>query len=399
MTVDSFGYGTYLPLALLYFHWVTGLPLTRVGLLLSAAALIAVIANPAVGMIVDRYGARTALTASYLARCAAFAAFAVVNNQIELFLAVTVMAGGGVAFQSAIQAFVAEIARGMNRDRLIAVQRSVRNGGLGGGALIASVIVSLHSVAAYRAIVLIACGAFLVAALLVAGIPAPRPIPRERSARQRGGYRAVIRNRPFLTLTLITFPIAFGYMVPSVILSVYISRVLHVAAFWIGVVYAMNTGSVALFQIPVTRLLVRYRRTRSCALGQLVFGMAFLTYLTAAALPAGIAIPVGLVGGTILFSIAELMHSATTYALTASAAPEDLRGRHLAFYQFSWEIPRAAAPTVLTFLLAASPAAMWLLLAVGVIGSAPLLMRLEPRLPADAIYPMPAPGLAAAAGK
>jgi hypothetical protein len=92
----------------------------------------------------------------------------------------------------------------------------------------------------------------------------------------------------------------------------------------------------------------------------------------------------------VVVTFAELLHGATLSALTASAAPEALRGRHLAFYQFSWTIPTAVAPAVLTALLVFSPSAMWLLLAVCVAGSALFVLRLEPRLPAYAVYPVPA---------
>lgn len=413
--VDSFGYGSYLPLSLLYFHRVTGMSLSRAGFILSAAALIAVVANPLGGTLVDRYGPRSVLVGGYLLRAAGFCAYSLVTGQAGIFLTTVVVAFGAITFQPAIQAFVVEIARGQNRDRMIAAQRSIRNAALGGGALVASFIISLRSLAAYHAIVLIAGGAFLAAALLAAGLPTRRTEAEQPAAERpaagragaggaadgsagRGGYLAVIRNRPFFLLTMATFPVALGYMVPSVIIPVYLTQVLHAPASWAGMLYAVNTAGVALLQMPVTRLLIRYRRTRSCALGQLVFALAFGTFGAAIALPPGTAALAALFCGIILFTAAELLHSATTYALTASAAPDKLRGRHLAFYQFSWEIPRAAAPAVLTVLLATSPAGMWVLLAAGVVASAMFLLRLESRLPAAAVHPRVAALAAQSAG-
>lgn len=391
MTIDSIGYGSYLPLSLLYFHRVTGLPLARAGFILTVAALIAMAANPLAGSLVDRYGARTVLVGGYLVRAAGFGAYSLVTNQSEMFIVATVEAFGTASFQPAIQAFVAEIGQGPTRDRLIAAQRSIRNAGLGAGALIASAIVSLHSTTAYHAIVLTSGAAFLAAALIVGGIPAPRIAARVPSgSRERGGYRTVVRNRPFFLLTLGTVPVALGYMVLSVSLPVYITQVLHASPSWAGVMYAVNTAGIALLQMPVTRLLARSRRTRACALGQAIFVLAFGLYAVAGALPGGRkAELIGLFCGTVLFTAAELLHGASASALTASAAPEQLRGRHLAFYQFSWAIPQAVAPAVLTALLMASPTAMWLVLAAGVVVSTLFLLRLEPRLPAQAVYPVP----------
>jgi MFS family permease len=388
MTVDAVGYGIYLPLSLIYFHRVTGLSLTRVGFVITVASLLALVSTPLTGSLVDRYGARTVLLGGYLVRAAGFGGYALVRNQTEMLLAATVAAFGTTSFSSAIPAFVSEIAKGPSRDKLIAVQRSVRNAGLGAGALAASAIISLHSLAAYHSIVLCSSAAFLAAALLVAGLPSPGPVARRGGPRKRGGYRAVIRNRPFLLLTLATAPVALGYMTLSVSLPVYMIQVLHVVPSWAGVMYAINTAGIALLQLPVTRLVVKHRRTRACALGEMLFALAFILYAAASMLPGTGAVLGGLVVATIVFTFAELLHGATSSALSASAAPEELRGRHLAFFQFAWTIPIAVAPAVLTALVALSPYALWLVLAAGVTGSALLLVfRLEPRLPAEAVYP------------
>jgi len=388
MAIDSAGYGMYLPLSLLYFHRVTGMPITRAGFIITVAALIAMVGNPLAGSLVDRYGARTVLLGGYLIRAAGFGAYSLVTNQTEMLITTTLVAFGATSFQPSIQAFVAEIAQGASRDRLIAAQRSIRNAGLGAGALAASAIVSLHSLAAYHAIVLTGAVAFVAAALLVSAIPVTGSAARRRTgARERGSYLTVVRNRPFFLLTLSTVPVALGYMILSVSIPVYITQVLHAEPSWAGLMYAVNTAGIALLQMPVTRLLVRFRRTRACALGQVLFGLAFVLYLAASALPRGIAVLAGLFCATVLYTFAELLHGATSSALTASAAPDVLRGRHLAFYQFSWAIPMAVAPAVLTALLTASPAAMWLVLATGVIASAAYLLRLESQLPAQAVYP------------
>lgn len=70
MVVDATGAGMYLPLSLLYFHHVTGLPLTQVGTLMTAAAVIGLISNPAAGVLIDRFGARAVVTGGYLLRAA-----------------------------------------------------------------------------------------------------------------------------------------------------------------------------------------------------------------------------------------------------------------------------------------------------------------------------------------
>lgn len=393
MLVDATGSGLYLPLSLLFFHHVTGLPLVRTGVLLSAAALLSLLGNPVAGLLVDRFGAPAVVVGGYLVRAAGFACYPLVDSPATLVAAAGLVAFGDGTFPPSIQALVAEIATGADRDRLLAAQRSLRNAGLGAGGLLAAAALGGGGDGVYPILVLGTAVAFTAAAVLVRGLPRPAAGAAGRAGAGRG-YRLVARNRPFLGLTLANVPTALGYTVLAVSLPVYLTRDLGAPASWVGVLYAVNTVGIALLQIPVTAVLTRFRRTRAAAAGTAVFGVAFALFAALGLLTAGPALLVGVFAATALFTAGELMHGATASALVAGAAPAATRGRHLAVYQLSWAVPTALAPAVLTALAAATPTGTWLLLAVGVAGSALALLRLEPRLPAAAVRPsaaLPAP--------
>lgn len=388
IVVDATGSGMYLPLSLLYFHHVTGMPVTQVGTVMTTAALLGLIGNPLTGVFIDRYGARAVVVGGYALRAMGFATYSFVDSAAQMFVVVAVVAFGDVSFSPSIQSFIAEIVQSTARDKLLAAQRSLRNAGLGAGGLVAGGALALGSDSAFQVIVIGTAVSYLAAAVLIRSVPGPAdagsgPTP----TRVKGGYRLVARNRPFLWLTLLNVPTALGYMVLSVSLPVYITRELDASVSLVGVLYAVNTVGIALLQIPVTRILMRYRRTRVAALGGVVFCTAFLSFAALGLVPAGTGVLIGVFAATVLFTLGELLHGATISALVASAAPENTRGRHLAVYQLSWAIPTALAPAVLTALLALSPTGMWLLLAVGVAGSALALVRLELRLPVRAVQP------------
>ncbi|MEU1056517.1 MFS transporter [Streptomyces sp. NPDC005876] len=385
MVVDATGSGMYLPLSLLYFHHITGLPVTQVGAIMTTAALLGLAGNPVTGVLIDRYGARTVVVGGYVLRAAGFAAYPLADSAVAMFAVVAVVAFGDVSFSPSIQSFVAEIVRGSARDKLLAAQRSLRNAGLGAGGLIAGAALALGDGTAFQVIVVGTAVAYLAAAALIRSIPLPPEPEGPPPARTKRGYRLVARNRPFLALTLLNVPTAFGYMVLSVSLPVYITQELDASDSLVGVLYATNTVGIALLQIPVTRLLTRYRRTRAAALGGGVFCVAFLSFAALGLISARTPVLIGVFAATLLFTLGELLHGATASALVASTAPEATRGRHLAVYQLSWAIPTALAPAVLTGLLQLSPTGMWLLLAAGVAGSALALVRLEPKLPAQAV--------------
>jgi MFS family permease len=391
MVVDATGAGMYLPLSLLYFHHVTGLPIAQVGVVMTAGALFALVGNPIAGTLVDRFGARAVVVGGYLLRASGFAVYPLVDSAWTMFLAVALVAVGDGSFPPSIQALVAEIAQGAERDKLLAAQRSLRNAGLGVGGLAAAGALTLGSESAYTVIVLGTGVAFLLAAAIVGSIPhvAGR---RAAGTAVRGGYRVVLANRPFLWLTAANVPVAFGYMVLAVALPVYITTQLGASVGLVGALYAVNTIGIALLQIPATRLLVRFRRTRATATGVLVIAASFVGFaLLGLVSSAAAVLLVGVFVATALFTVGELMHGATASALVSSAAPPETRGRHLSVYQFSWAIPTATAPAVLTWLMSASPTGMWLVLAAGLTASAFTLLRLEHRLPAEAVHARAAP--------
>ncbi|WP_258308461.1 MFS transporter [Streptomyces sp. NWU339] len=389
MVVDATGSGMYLPLSLLYFHHVTGLPLTQVGTLMTAAAMIGLISNPAAGVLIDRFGARAVVTGGYLLRAAGFCTYPLVDNGVSMFAVLLLVALGDMSYPPAIQSFIAEFVQGADRDKLLAVQRSLRNAGLGVGGLLAGAVLALGSDALYHVIVFGAAAGYVAAAACIGSIPVRKAASAGPRVSRKGGYRLVARNRPFLALTLLNVPTAFGYTVLSVGIPAYVTQDLGASHSLVGVLYAVNTVGIALLQIPVTRSLVAFRRSRAVALGAAVFAASFVVFAVLASVGDKTVVLVGVFAATLLFTAGELMHGATASALCAQAAPEETRGRHLAVYQLSWAVPMALAPAVLTALLTLSPTAMWLVLAAGATVSSLGVLRLERRLPEEAVYPRP----------
>ncbi len=84
-------------------------------------------------------------------------------------------------------------------------------------------------------------------------------------------------------------------------------------------------------------------------------------------------------------STGVVLYAPTLTALAAACAPERLRGRYLANYEFSWGVSAALAPALFTLLYARSPALPWLVVGVLVLLAVVLVAWLEPRLPAQAV--------------
>src|SRR6201987_460999 len=78
--IDAVGTGMFIPFSLLFFLATTSLPLTRIGVALSLAALGRVPATIVAGPLSDRFGPRAAIVGSPLLQAAGFAGYLFVHG-------------------------------------------------------------------------------------------------------------------------------------------------------------------------------------------------------------------------------------------------------------------------------------------------------------------------------
>ncbi|MEU4579932.1 MFS transporter [Nonomuraea sp. NPDC023979] len=382
----SIGDGIYVPLTLLFIHSLTGLSLTAIGAGLTAAGLCALAFMPVVGVLIDRAGARRVVIGALVLRAAGFAAYPFAGGYPAFLAVALVVAVGMWASSPGQHALIGELAEGAERDRLLAWDRSLRNGGMGFGSLAAAGLLAVNGDAGYTAATVALAAVFAVAAVLVTRIPAAR-----RGVRRPGeageGYRRVLADRPYLLLTAANFLIAFGYTAQAIALPIFLTRDAGLPGALAGVVFAVNTALVALLGVPAARLALRGRRTRGAALGALVFAISFAAFAVLPQVAAGTYAIVAVLAVAAVYTAGELVHSAPAQSLSVQAAPAHLRGRYLSVYQLSWSLCRTVAPLLLGFLLEAGPWLLWAVLAVTVLSGAAILLYAERGLPAHAVSP------------
>jgi MFS family permease len=215
-----------------------------------------------------------------------------------------------------------------------------------------------------------------IAILVLAVRGDPRPAPRA------GGYRLVIRDRPFIQLALTNIAmIAVGWGVYTWIMPPYARTEIGVSTRLIGLLFLANALTVALAQIPVAKLAEGRRRAVAMATAALAFVAACLLLLVANFVGFSFAYGALLVAA-IAVALGECFYSTALYPLVADMAPPALRGRYMATIGMSWWLGLALAPTAGTQLLGVSPSAT-MLTAAGVALAAGLsALALERRLPA-----------------
>lgn len=381
--VDAIGDGIYVPLTMLFVHSLTGQSLTAIGAGLTLAGIGALASMPAVGALIDRFGGRRVYTGALVLRATGFALYPLADTYPGFLAVALVVAVATWASAPSRQALIGDMARGAERDGLLAWDRSLRNGGMGFGSLAAAGMLAFGTGTGYLTAAFALAGAFTAAAVLVAPVPADRPGPSPD--RPRGGYREVAADRPYLRLATANFLVFFAYTAQAIALPVFLTRDVGVPDAMAGAVFAVNTAVIALLGVPVARRMRRARRPRGAALGTLVFALSFAAFACLPALGTGALAAAAVLAVAIVYTGAELVHSAPAQSLAVEAAPEHLRGRYLAAYQLSTAVCRTVAPVVLGFLLDAGTWQLWAFLAAAVLTGGLILLRTERDLPAHVV--------------
>jgi MFS family permease len=381
LTVDSIGNGLFAPLSLVYFVRLTDVPLPLVGVLLTAANLVALPLPVWAGTLADRFGPRYLVVAAEAAMALGFLAFAEVTGPVGILLASTLVAVGVRVFWCTIFTLVADYdgrPDGGSVDTWYAISNAARTAGLALGGLATGIVVADGSTAGYRAVAYGAAVFLALAAALVAvGVRAPH---RAATAADPVGYRELLRDRPYLGLVALNTV----YAMTSMMLALALPTVVLTGAGppWLtALLLAANAVLIAVSSAPLVRRLTGVRRTRSIA-GAAVLWVLWCGMLAVVGVTGGATATVVLVLGTLLFTVAEAVHAPISTAAAAAAAPAAARGRYLATFQYSFAAASVIAPAFFGGLYAVGHALPFLVLGLVNALSVPALLRLEQPLTA-----------------
>src|SRR5262245_15134028 len=380
--LNYLGWGAVMPFEVIYLHDGRGFDLGVAGLVVGVLTGLAVVSAPLSGPVIDRAGARAAAAAAGVALAVGYAGLALAHEPWQAFLAAAAAGLGNGALLPSQSALVASLAPREVRHRASAVSRVASNVGVGLGAALGG-IVAARGLHGFVTLFLANAVTYLlyVAILVLAVREEARPEP------VAGGYRVVLRDRPFIRLALINVAmIAVGWGVFTWIVPAYARGEIGVGARLIGLFIFANALTVVLAQIPVARFAEGRRRAVSMATAALLFVVACLLVVGANVL--GFA---ALAAAAILVGAGGCFHTTALMPLVADLAPPALRGRYMATVGLSWWLGLALAPTLGTQGLSASPQAA-MLVAAGVAAAAGIgALALERELPsAIRLTPRPA---------
>lgn len=337
--IDRLGGALMFPFFTLYVTRKFGVGMTEVGVLFALFSISSLVGSAFGGALTDRLGRKKMLIFGLVVSALTGLLMGIVNR-IELFFTVAVFVGlfanaGGPA----AQAMVADLLPEKKRAEGFGILRVVANlavtiGPMIGGLLAARSYLSLFIADAISSTIT----AVVVAVALEETKPAPSAdVPQESMLQTFGGYWRVVQDSAFMLFIVASILMVMVYMQMNSTLPVYLRDVHDISEQRFGYILSLNAGMVVLFQFPITRRLRNLRPLPVMVAGTLLYALGFSMYGVTASYALFLL-------AMVIITIGEMLVSPVSQALVARLAPDDMRGRYMAMFGFSWAIPAAVGP-------------------------------------------------------
>ncbi|MFE2269518.1 MFS transporter [Streptomyces lavendulae] len=356
--VSRVGNGLFNTASVLYFTLVVHLPAARVGVGLTIAGLVGLLAGIPAGNLADRYGPRTVWLTALATQAATMAAFVFIHDSVTFTLIATLDRLAATAAGAAGGALIAR-AGGERPAAFRAKLRTFVNLGVVLGTLGAAFAVSVDTRTAYTVLILANAASFAGAGLIaLCGVPNYRPLPRPEEHHRA----AVLRDRPFVSFVALYSAMGLQYQTVSLLLPIWLSAHTDAPRWTVAAVYAVNSGVCVLLQ---SRIGSRVETPRQGGRAFRLAGLFFLVSCPLMALTADVPMWVapGLaVLAVVVHSLGEVWESSGGFAIGFGLAPDHAQGQYQGFFGVGFDAGQALAPLVLTTVVLGLGHTGWLLL-------------------------------------
>ncbi|KNX38747.1 MFS transporter [Luteipulveratus halotolerans] len=368
--VSMSGRGVFFAVGALYFTQVVGLDVQAVGLALTVAGGVGVIATYVAGLASDRWPARTLMVLALLVEGAALAALPWCDT-IGVY---AVLAGIEAAMSrgcwTARQTLLARAFTGADRTPARAKMRVATNLGIGLGSGLAALVLADGRAGTFRWAMTLAALMYLFAAYAAVRVPADRPSPAgvvttaETVVAADDDVLAPWRNRRYLATAAINGAVVTHFAVVEVGLPVWLVTRTSAPPVLVSVLLALNTAVIVLLQVRLNR---GFENPRTAASGFLRGGLLLASACGAYALaPSAGAVVASLVliAGGLVHAVGEILTSGAGFSLGYELADERAMGRYQGFFGAAQSVGMMLGPVLVASVVAAG---WWAWVALGVL--------------------------------
>jgi len=337
--VDQLGAFLLFPFFALYLTDRFGIGMTEVGILFTFFAAANMVGSLVSGALTDKLGRRWMLIFGLVFSALGSLGMGFVDELIYFYV-LAVLAGllanaGGPAAQAMVADLLPEekVAEGYGMQR-VAMNLAAAIGPMLGGLLATQSFLLLF--------VFDAVSSLITAAIVYLKLPETKPETAEDQPEQSfkqsfGGYNHVFADKLFIAFLILSMLTVLVYSQMNSTLSVYLRDVHAITLKQFGLLLSMNAILVVLLQFWITRRISTRSPMLMMALGTALYGIGFVMFGIFGAF-------LFFIVAMIIITIGEMITVPVAQALVARFSPEDMRGRYMAIFGFSWTIPFAIGP-------------------------------------------------------
>ncbi|MEV4950346.1 MFS transporter [Streptomyces sp. NPDC053755] len=381
--IDKTGTGLWATSIALYFTYVSGLGVGRIGLLVGISGGFGIVGAPLAGRLADRFPLTRLLIGGQLLRAAALLALLTTDTYALLVLYSAIGAVPDRGTNVLTRLYATRVA-GSDRVRYQAINRTVGNLGWSVGGLGAAAALSVATSTAFQlllagnaltyvvmAALTLRCAEPQAPARVAAGADSAPGAPDRRPA-------SPWRDRAFLLFTANESVLSLHDSILQVALPLWIVHATDAPVGLAPALMVVNSVLVVLFQVPLSR----FGATTDAARRLLtplacLFAAGTLAFAASAAAGRAFAI-VALIGAIVALTFAEIVQATVSWELSVALAPAEAQGSYLGVHALAPATQRFAGPLLLTGVISAGPLA-WPVLGAALVATCAAQNRLVRR--------------------
>ncbi len=369
--VNRAGTGAALTTFALFFTQKVGLSATDVGLVLSVASVLAMLAQVPLGHLGDTRGPRETMRALTVGAGVVLLGLLVARSLWAVMAVMalsTVLMTGNAAVRNG---YIARVATGGRGVLFKAYLRAVTNVAMSLGAALGGLALLLDETWAYLGVFALDGLSAVATGLLCSRLPHLAPAP----ARAAGEPRlAVLRDRPFVAVTALNGVVAMHFVVMTLAIPLWIAAHTSAPTSMVAVLLVLNTAVVALFQVRLTRGVEDVMSSaRAMVVGCAWIAAGFVIISFSSGVPAVVAVVLLVVGASV-HVVGEMVSSNGQWGISMGLAPGDRQGQYQGFASLGFSLSNVVAPPLITLLCIEWGRPGWWVLGGLVLGAALLVV-------------------------
>ena len=376
--INAIGMGLTMTLFLVYLHTVRGFSAGFSGLVMSWMAIIGMAINPAIGILIDKYGGRIVLINGLLIKAVGIIALSFVTSKEQVLVVATIMALGDSANWPAQTVCLTRLVDQEVRQKVFAFNFMALNLGIGIGGIASSLVVTSGKLSSFQILYWIDSLTYLLYFAFAISLPKSVGQRLDKEDVQSGSYREVFANKELMKLFRASILlILFGYASVSAGLPLFLTSVLGGSPKWLGIIWAANCFGILLMQAPMLRWLEKHSPTKTLTYVGIIWAVSWVLVALCFVTPWILVLPLQITS-SVIFGIGETIWSPTIPTVVNQLIPDHIRGRSNALMSLQWGIAGVFGAPVAGFMFDAGLAKVWVgAMIIGCLIPVPLIARVR----------------------